>query len=135
MLNLIAVFLLSTAHAQTRQPQLVCETVGDRLQSRFGVYDAGAQKVLIEFMGNTRPPTGISPAFAELVDRAPVLEMDTGGELFAVDPTRVKLTLDLASGKGTMRYFRWYGRASSYLTRSADLKLSAPVVCERAGAP
>lgn len=135
MLNLIAALMLSAAHAQIRVPRLVCETSGDSLQSRFGVYDGGPGKVLIEFMGNTRPVSGVSPAFREIVDRTPVLAMDTGGELFATDPVRVKLTLDLASGKGTMSYFRWYGRASSYLTRSADLKLSAPVSCAAARKP
>jgi hypothetical protein len=109
----------------------VCETAGEKLTSRFAVYDRDARTFLVEWVGNSRPVDGYAPLFSKTVSKSTVIQVDTGGQVLAEDPDRVKIQLDLNTGKGLMKYYKWHGYKSSLFTGTADLKLEAAVVCEK----
>lgn len=122
--------LASTASHAAPQVVMTCETVGNELTSRFAVYDRDARTFLVEWTGHSRHVEGYSPLFHVVVAKASMLKVDTGGELISEDPSRVKIQLDLRTGKGLMRFYKWYGYKSSFFTSTADIKAEAAVVCE-----
>jgi hypothetical protein len=121
---------LSTSSMASPRVVMTCETVGNDLTSRFAVYDRDAGTFLVEWVGHRRHVEGYAPLISEVVRKSSLLQIDTGGDLISEDPHRVKLELDLRTGKGLMKYYKWYGYKSSLFSRTADLKLEAAVVCE-----
>jgi hypothetical protein len=124
--------ILAAGASQAAFPKVIatCETLSRTLDSTFAIYDLDAKHFMLSWIGSDHHVDGHSPLFQETVKKSTLIQMDTGGEVLAEDPQRVKLEIDLRSGKGRMKYYKWYGYQSSLFSRTADLKLEADVVCQ-----
>lgn len=123
-------FVAGASQAESPRVIATCETLSRELDSRFAIYDLDSKHFLIAWIGSDHHVEGHSPLFMERVRKTSFIQMDTGGEVLAKDPQRVKLDIDLRSGTGRMEYFKWHGYKSSLFSRTADLKLEAQVACE-----